>query len=198
MPVQHRGEETRQRILAAGLDAFARYGYSATGVAEICRRAGVTKGAFYHHFPSKQAVFLEMLERWLGGIEQRLHSIRSGDETVPQELDHMAAMIGEVFSEAGGKLSIFLEFLIEAGHSPTIWQATVVPLRQYRAYFAGLLQEGIDEGSLQAVDPTLASNVLLSFATGLLALGLLDPESEEWGDVAQRGIGLLLDGLRQR
>ncbi len=198
MPAQHRGKETRERILAAALDAFARYGYAATGVAEICRRAGVTKGAFYHHFPTKQAVFLEMLERWLGRIEERLRSIHSGEETVPQELNYMAAMVREVFHEAGGKLSIFLEFLIEAGHSPTIWQATVVPLRQYRAYFAGLVQEGVDEGSLQAADPSLAGNVLLSFATGLLALGLLDPDGEDWGDVAQRGIGLLLEGLGKR
>jgi AcrR family transcriptional regulator len=198
MPPQHRGEETRERILEAALDAFARYGYRATGVAEICRRAGATKGAFYHHFPSKEAVFLEMLERWLGRIEGRLVSIRSGDATVPQELDQMTAMVQEVFREAGGKLSIFLEFLVEAAHSPTVWQATVVPLRQYRAYFAELLQEGVEEGSLHAVDPSLASNVLLSFATGVLALGLLDPEGEDWGGVARRGMGLLLDGFRQR
>lgn len=71
------------------------------------------------------------------------------------------------------------------------------PLRQYRACFAELPREGIEEGSLQAVDSSLASSVLLSFATGLLALGLLDPEGEDWGDEAKGGIGLLLDGLRQ-
>ena len=60
---QQRSEETRARILAAALDRFARYGYDATGVAEICRAAGVSKGAFYHHFPSKQAAFLESVEK---------------------------------------------------------------------------------------------------------------------------------------
>ncbi|MGD8474909.1 MAG: helix-turn-helix domain-containing protein, partial [Anaerolineae bacterium] len=70
MSVQQRGEETRTRILDVAQEAFARYGYDATGVAEICRRAGVTKGGFYHHFPSKQDVFLEMLERWLEGMDQ--------------------------------------------------------------------------------------------------------------------------------
>jgi AcrR family transcriptional regulator len=55
MVVQQRAEETHTRILDAALEAFARYGYDGTSVSEICRRAEVTKGGFYHHFPSKQA-----------------------------------------------------------------------------------------------------------------------------------------------
>ena len=53
MATQPRGEETRTRILDAALEAFARDGYDDASVAEICRLAGVTKGGFYHHFPSK-------------------------------------------------------------------------------------------------------------------------------------------------
>ena len=53
MATQSRGEETHNRILDAALEAFARKGYDDTSVAEICQLAGVTKGGFYHHFPSK-------------------------------------------------------------------------------------------------------------------------------------------------
>jgi AcrR family transcriptional regulator len=55
MTAQPRGEETRNRILDAALDSFAHFGYDATSVSQICRRADVTKGGFYHHFPSKGA-----------------------------------------------------------------------------------------------------------------------------------------------
>ena len=89
MSIQRRGEETRTRILDAALDSFGRYGYDATAVSEICRRASVTKGGFYHHFPSKQALFLEMLERWLNEIDVRLDAARSGAETIPEELQRM-------------------------------------------------------------------------------------------------------------
>ena len=50
---QKRGEETRSRILDAAQGCFVQHGYDATGVAEICRSAGLSKGAFYYHFPSK-------------------------------------------------------------------------------------------------------------------------------------------------
>lgn len=195
MTSYQRGEETRARILEAATEAFARYGYDSASVAEICRRAGVTKGGFYHHFPSKQALFLEMLEQWLEGIDAQLELARSGAGDVPGQLQGMSAMVRVVFQEAGGRLPLFLEFLNEAGHSPVVWQATVAPFRKYHAFFADIVETGISEGSLRPVDPDLASNVLLAFATGLLVVGLLDPHGADWGQVGQGGMQILLDGL---
>jgi AcrR family transcriptional regulator len=192
---QSRGEETRARILDAALEAFARYGYDGASVSEICRRADVTKGGFYHHFPSKQAVFLEMLERWLGTIDEQLAEIRSGKTSVPEELLRMTAMVRGVFQEASGKLPIFIEFLTQASHSPIVWQATAAPLRKYHRFFAKMVADGVDEGSLRPVDARLASNVLMAFAVGLLVLGLLDPHGDDWGQVAHGGMSLLFDGM---
>jgi AcrR family transcriptional regulator len=198
MAAQQRGEETHARILEAALEAFARYGYDATGVAEICRRAGVTKGGFYHHFPSKQAVFLELLEQWLEGVDSQLEAARVEGQTLPEELLRMTGMIQRVFQEAGGKLPIFLEFLTKAEQSPIVWQATVVPFRKYHEFFARRVQAGIAEGSLRPGDPAMAAYVLLSFAVGLLALGLLDPQGADWGQVAQAGMKMLLEGLENK
>src|SRR6267154_2442958 len=50
-------EATRQALLAAGRDAFATEGYQAAGIEAISRAARVTRGAFYHHFEDKKALF---------------------------------------------------------------------------------------------------------------------------------------------
>ena len=50
-------EATRQALLSAGRDAFARDGYQAAGIEAISRAARVTRGAFYHHFEDKKALF---------------------------------------------------------------------------------------------------------------------------------------------
>lgn len=198
MATQRRGEETRSHILDVALECFARNGYDATSVAEICSQAGVTKGAFYHHFSGKQSLFLDLLERWLQGVDAQLEAVRLEGRAVPEELLHMTALVGRVFQEARGKLSIFLEFLTKAGQSPVVWQATVAPFRRYQQFFAGRFQQGVAEGSLEVVNPEMAANVLLSFAVGLLALGLLDPQAADWAQVAHEGMGMLLGGLRKQ
>src|SRR3989440_5407971 len=50
-------EATRQALLSAGRDIFATEGYQAAGIEAISRAARVTRGAFYHHFEDKKALF---------------------------------------------------------------------------------------------------------------------------------------------
>ncbi|YCK79691.1 TetR/AcrR family transcriptional regulator (plasmid) [Arthrobacter sp. D3-18] len=54
--------DTKQRIASTALDLFHANGYSATGVSDIARAAGVPKGSFYHFFESKEALAAETVK----------------------------------------------------------------------------------------------------------------------------------------
>jgi TetR/AcrR family transcriptional repressor of nem operon len=56
--------DVRTRILEAALAKLREQGYTATTVDDLCRAAGVTKGAFFHHFGSKEAATLAAIEHW--------------------------------------------------------------------------------------------------------------------------------------
>jgi AcrR family transcriptional regulator len=71
-------EETRQKLLDAALQVFARNGYERATVDEIVREAGFSKGAFYVHFETKEDLFWEMLEE----------RITSQQEMFRQVVDH--------------------------------------------------------------------------------------------------------------
>jgi AcrR family transcriptional regulator len=63
MVPQARSAATRQKILDAAIDLFSEVGYAAAGLGEIIERAGLTKGALYHHFDSKDALATAIIEQ---------------------------------------------------------------------------------------------------------------------------------------
>jgi len=190
------GPETHARILDAAGECFAREGYDATGVAEICSTAGVSKGAFYHHFPSKQAVFLSLLDRWLGMLDEQLLAITQQPGTAAEAMQRIAGMSRGVFQSARGQLPMFLEFWTQSAHDPTVWRAAIAPYQRYREFFSLLIETGMAEGSFRPADPKTAGPVLVALAVGVLLQGLMDPDGADWSAVMQQGVDLLIRGMR--
>lgn len=66
MPVktlrERQAEATRQLLITVARELFTERGYAATSVEEIVQRAGVARGALYHHFPGKDALFRAVYE----------------------------------------------------------------------------------------------------------------------------------------
>jgi len=196
--MQQRSEETHRRILEAATHLFSKTGYDATGVAEICQAAGVSKGAFYHHFPTKQAVFMELLNSYLNGVETGFSLMRKQTHDVPKAIIQMAELAGSLFQNADVHLPIFLEFWTQANHDPQVWETAIAPYHRYQSYFAEMIQEGIDEGSLNPVDPQLAGRVLVSLALGMLMQSLFDPQITDWPTEARGNMQLLMNGIARR
>ena len=198
MATQQRSEETRTRIMEAALACFAERGYDATGVAEICQRAGVSKGAFYHHFAGKQALFVALLDDWLALLDEAVTSTRALAVTAPQSLQAMVGLLQQVFRDASGRLPMFFEFWRQAARDEAIWQTTMAPFARYHALLVEIIQQGVDEGSLQPCDPNDAARVLVSMAAGMVLQSALDPAGSDWQRSAQAGIDILLHGLLRR
>ena len=194
--MQKRAIETRQEILAAAIKCFSREGFDATGVAEICSAAGLSKGAFYHHFPSKHAVFMALLENWLEGLDNQLKVISSGSKDVPSGLVAMTAVLPGVFSDAGDQVRMYLEFWTQATRDEAIFQTLIKPYNRYTKYFANLIKEGLDEGSLVHGQPEIISRVIISLALGVLRQRLLDQNGTDWKAVAEMGMKMITANIQ--
>jgi TetR/AcrR family transcriptional repressor of nem operon len=71
----------REKLVTAGLDTLYRRGFNGCGVEDITRAAGVPKGSFYNYFESKEALGIEVLERFWQSGGPRLKILR--DHTLP-------------------------------------------------------------------------------------------------------------------
>ena len=196
--MQSRSIETRGKIIKAAQDLFARSGYESASVAEICRMAGISKGAFYHHFPSKQSVFLDLLTDWLKGIDNGLEMLRGSQTEQAQSLIRMADILPEIIRAAEGRLPIFLEFWIHAARDQELWNSAIAPYRRYREYFKQIIADMDPTGAMSAAQKETAASAVLSLSIGLLLQGVVEPRAADWAAVGRESIRMLLDGMTRR
>ena len=194
--MQQRSEETRAHILEAAVKQFSVNGYNKASVDDICEQAGISKGAFYHHFKSKQELFLALLDGWLQAVDNAIEA--SKDMTAPETFTQMSEAFPYIFETAGDGLPMFLEFWLQASRDKKIWEASISPYRRYHKYFTSLIKKGVDEGSFVEVDPELASRMIVSTAMGLLLQSLLDPKGAKWEKVARDSTTMLVNSLLKK
>ncbi len=194
--MQQRSEETQSRIMDSAIRLFSARGYNSASVDEICIDAGVSKGAFYHHFKSKQDLFLALLDGWLKTIDDAIEA--SKDKPVPETFMQMTQAFPYLFESAGENLPMFLEFWLQASRDKKIWQASIAPYRRYHKQFSDLIRRGVEEGSFVEVNPELTSRMIISTAMGLLLQSLLDPKGAKWEKVARESTTMLVDGLLKK
>lgn len=182
--------------MESAVKLFSSRGYNAASVDDICKDAGISKGAFYHHFESKQMLFLALLDSWLQTIDHAIEA--SKDKTAPETFMQITEAFPYIFETAGEGLPMFLEFWLQASRDEKIWQASVAPYRRYHKYFTSLIKKGVDEGSFVEVNPELTSRMIISTAMGLLLQSLMDPKGANWEKVARDSTNMLVNSLLKR
>jgi TetR/AcrR family transcriptional repressor of nem operon len=108
---------TKTRILNAAYELMLAQGYAATGVNEICRRAEVSKGSFYHFFETKQQCALAMMWHHTEEAEQMLNGLDvTRFEPIEAALRYVQ-YIEDLSSEVFKKGCLFGAFALELAES---------------------------------------------------------------------------------
>jgi AcrR family transcriptional regulator len=158
-----RTASTRAALLDAAVECLADLGYSGTTTTEVARRAGVSRGAQLHHFPSKADLLLaataELCNRRLDEFRKAYADAPPGTDRVDRAIDVMWSMYG------GGTFVSHVELLVAARTDESLRQAV---LDQQQRFFDGAaaISDEIWSDSL-ATDPVL-SRVSLAFTFALL------------------------------
>ncbi|MEV0093058.1 TetR/AcrR family transcriptional regulator [Streptomyces sp. NPDC050738] len=145
------GTPVPQRLLAAATRLFAERGYDRTSVQEIVEAAGVTKGALYHYFGSKEDLLHEIYARVLRLQQERLDAFAEADGPVEQRLRDAAADVVVTTIDNLDDASIFFRSMHHL--SPEKNKQVRAERRRYHERFRALIEEGQKQGVFSAATP---------------------------------------------
>lgn len=155
-------EEKRQAIIKAATEAFQELGFERTSMSEICTRVGGSKATLYNYFPSKEALFVEIM----------FLSSEAEFEAVYQSIDPSTEDIAESLRNFGECLLTFIYSpqvqkqrhlaIAESGRSGQsrfVYERGVLRSQNLVAEF---LQAAMERGKLKSADPVVATRHLHS------------------------------------
>ncbi|MGO4460544.1 TetR/AcrR family transcriptional regulator [Streptomyces sp. M-16] len=140
-----------QRLLAVATRLFAERGYDRTSVQEIVEAAGVTKGALYHYFGSKDDLLHEVYARMLRLQQQRLDAVAGSDAPVEERLRAAAADVVVTTIENLDDAMIFFRSMHQL--SPEKYKQVRAERRRYHERFRALVEEGQRTGVFATATP---------------------------------------------
>lgn len=164
---QSKSEATVANLLASARSAFLAKNYAEVTMDEIAEAAGVTKGALYHHFESKEALYLEMMHVDLRGKRELFKSALEGPGPTRERLKRLTQRFLELPPEARDLIKLVRRDI-------NIFRD---PLREQlvRAYqetlpqpIEAVLREGIEAGELAPADPRLLSWIYVAMVEVML------------------------------
>jgi AcrR family transcriptional regulator len=161
-----RSERTREALLTRCLHLFAQRGFSSTSVDDVASAAGVTKGAMYWHFSSKEEIFHAILDRireqWLAIV----HLPVSAERTPDAQLARLFDAYGELFHQSPD-ICLFLQQVTLDRQNKAFAARVARVFASTARFIAGIIDEGKTERLMRAdVDSLTTAHMILGMLAG--------------------------------
>ncbi len=173
---QKRAQETRQRIVECAYRVFGRLGYGQAAVEDILVEAGISRGAFYHHFASKEELLKALLSEHTREFDQMTGAVAAAS-SFREVIDRFVAIWIEHFTSDPDFAPLSLEFRVQATREP--WARDVLAgfHRQVRSLIAGVLRIAQAAGIARTdLDVERAATMLFGLLDGICLEWAVDPD----------------------
>lgn len=193
-----RKSTAREQLIEAAAALFHESGYHAVGVSEICARADVQKGSFYHFFDSKQGLALAVIEAHVKTWRQDLLDLQGGAGPPLERLGRHLRVFHERHDcrcQEGATMlgcplgNLALEL---ATHDETLRKALRDGLDLQVTAFERVLREARDRGDLAGeIDPAEAAQALVALVEGKLMFAKLHNDASPLASLVDDALRLV-------
>ncbi len=199
-PKVDRSEERREQILDAATNVFARQGFHKARMDDIVQEAGLSKGAVYWYFESKDEIIDEIFDRFFSRELEGMHELVRLDTTVSERLFTMATVLAKEIEEILGIMPIAYELYAVATRQASLRRSINKYFQRYLDVFEDLLREGIRSGEFRAIDTRVASINIIALFEGLILLYMVGALDRNWSSLeglVQSGLEIFIEGLKE-
>ncbi len=185
----------RLRILQAASKLFAQRGYNGVSISDVAEDAHVVKSAIYHHFPSKEALYLAVLQETTRSSHDLMVAGAKG-ETWLERLRGTALVVGKLVGPRSHVFTLILERLAQTASEITSTDITTLQTlrREFTSVLAEEIAAGIAAGDLKPIDPEVGSLCLI----GLIAAALQSTPNSFDESLVNLAVDLFLYGAARR
>ena len=191
-----RGSQRREQVLEAAARLFAEQSYHGTAVGDICDELGVGKGVFYWYFPSKEALFSELLQSTLLRLRRSQNAAIEGIDDPVERIERGITSSIEFFRSNPGLLSLIRTAARYDEFSGFVEKGQEI----IAADTAVHIKEGMATGSIRQGDPELMAHGILGaiFHFVEVYFGTYPEAVGDRPELAQEAAQFCLAGLRER
>lgn len=191
-----RTEATRRKLLEAAAQIFAREGFEATRLEDIAATAGYTRGAFYANFESKEDIFFALLEHWISGRIEEIHSLLRRHDTPAKRLQALREHYAQLAKDRSLAL-LSLEFKLFAIRHPEAHARLRTRQQKLRSCGGEIVGRVTKElGRALPLSCTAAATGLGALSNALLLEHLVDPKTLP-DDETRVLLGMFFDAVVQ-
>lgn len=187
-------ELTKQAIVEAAKGLFSAKGYAATSMADICSAAGCSRGGLYHHFDSKEDLFIYLANQAFTVSWEQWGEVARDGMTATEQLylyaDYFVDTLQKPLNKAGE------EFLSRIGPDSEAGQRFIGILQTYMQRFESLVRTGLERGEWKGDNPQELAMIILGFYSGLSdSIPMMDKADAK--KLYRKATMLLLEGIKQ-
>jgi TetR/AcrR family transcriptional regulator len=141
----------KDKLLSIARSVFAEEGYAGATLSEIARRANLRKASLFHHFPSKDALYLEVVGEVIADLGRLVAGAEMDRGSFGQSLDRLGELVIQYLGARRNTARLLLREVLDQG--PFMRGEGRQVIQSTLEMIAAFLQSGMDEGVVDRQDP---------------------------------------------
>lgn len=197
-PKQDVSEERKNQILDAAMNIFAKMGFHKARMDDVAQESGLSKGALYWYFKSKDAIIAAILERLFNLALKDLKRLeQAGEGSVRDGLMVYTQQLLVFMDRMKPLLPMMYEFYALMGRQKMMQQFARGYYSEYIGVMSKVIQHGVEQGEFKEVDPVDVAATFVALFEGLTLIWAVDPVSLPLEKQLPASMRLLLDSIQK-